>query len=276
MGRFSTARRFFLQRVARFGFSLTLFAASTPILARPTTTLTGIRVSQSSDEHTRVVFDLTGEIEHRLFTLSDPHRVVIDLSDTRKSAAMEVRRNSTSLMSGIRSAGKDNGRLRVVLDMAGKVRPRSFSLEPDGNSGHRLVVDLHATELGPTPIKTSQQERKKQKRQYVIALDPGHGGRDPGAIGKKGTREKDVTLSVAKKLKSLINNTEGYKAILTREGDRFISLRNRVKKAREAEADLFISLHADSFRSPKVKGASVYALSLNGASSEPKPNSRPG
>ena len=268
MGRFSTARRFFLQRVARFGFSLTLFAASTPILARPTTTLTGIRVSQSSDEHTRVVFDLTGEIEHRLFTLSDPHRVVIDLSDTRKSAAMEVRRNSTSLMSGIRSAGKDNGRLRVVLDMAGKVRPRSFSLEPDGNSGHRLVVDLHATELGPTPIKTSQQERKKQKRQYVIALDPGHGGRDPGAIGKKGTREKDVTLSVAKKLKSLINNTEGYKAILTREGDRFISLRNRVKKAREAEADLFISLHADSFRSPKVKGASVYALSLNGASSE--------
>ena len=102
----------------------------------------------------------------------------------------------------------------------------------------------------------------------MIALDPGHGGRDPGAIGKRGTREKDVALSVAKKMKTLINRESGYRAVLTREADRFVSLRNRVKKAREAEADIFISLHADSFHSPNVKGASVYALSLRGASSE--------
>ena len=268
MGPISTARRLFLKRVTRYGLSLALFAGARTALARPTTALTGIRISQSSDEHTRVVFDLSGEIEHRLFTLSDPPRVVIDLSDTRQSQAADVSPKTTNLMRGIRSASKDNGRLRVVLDLLGKVRPRSFVLRPDGKAGHRLVVDLHATELSPTPIKTSQQERNKRKQRFVIALDPGHGGRDPGAIGKKGTREKDVTLSVAKKMKTLINQTSGYRAILTRESDRFISLRNRVKKAREAEADIFISLHADSFHSPSVKGASVYALSLSGASSE--------
>ena len=264
----ATTRRLFLKRLSRYGLSLALLAGAKPAFARAKTALTGIRISQSAEDHTRVVFDLSGDFEHRLFTLNDPHRVVIDLHDTRESQAIDISRESTSLMSGIRSASKDNGRLRVVLDLKGKARPRSFELKPDGKSGHRLVVDLHATKLDPTPIITSQQERNKQKKQFVIALDPGHGGRDPGAIGKKGTREKDVALSVAKKMKTLINQTSGYRAILTREGDRFVSLRNRVKKAREAEADIFISLHADSFHKPNVKGASVYALSLSGASSE--------
>ena len=268
MNSFSTARRFFLKRITRYGLSLALLAGARPALARPKTTLTGVRISQSADDHTRVVFDLSAGFEHRLFTLADPHRIVIDLTNTRKSEAIEIDNVSTSLMSGLRSASKDNDRLRVVLDLQGKVRPRSFELKPDGKYGHRLVVDLHATSLSPTPIKTSQKERKKVKQQFVIALDPGHGGRDPGAIGKKGTREKDIALSVAKKMKTMINRTPGYRAVLTREGDRFVTLRNRVKKAREAEADIFISLHADSFHKSNVKGASVYALSLRGASSE--------
>ncbi len=268
MGAISTARRVFLRRATRVGLSLALFGAARPALARPNRTLTGIRISQSDDDHTRVVFDLTGDVEHRLFTLADPHRVVIDLHDTRQSEALAVGRTKTSLMEGIRSASKNNGRLRVVLDLHGKVRPRSFALRPDGNAGHRLVVDLHATRLSPTPIKTSEQERKRRKPEYVIAIDPGHGGRDPGAIGKRGTREKDVALSVAKRMKAIINRSEGYRAILTRDGDRFVSLRNRVKKARAAEADIFVSLHADSFKSPRARGASVYALSLSGASSE--------
>lgn len=268
MDPFAKTRRLFLKRISRYGLSLALFAGARPALAKPITTLTGIRISQSAEDHTRVVFDLTGDFEHRLFTLSDPNRVVIDLHQTRESQAVDISRKTTTLMTGIRSASKDNGRLRVVLDLQGKVRPRSFELKPDGKSGHRLVVDLHATKLSPTPIKTSQQELKQRKKRFVIALDPGHGGRDPGAIGKRGTREKDVALSVAKKMKTLINRTSGYRAILTREGDRFVSLRNRVKKAREAEADIFISLHADSFHKPNVKGASVYALSLSGASSE--------
>jgi N-acetylmuramoyl-L-alanine amidase len=268
MDSFSTTRRFFLKRISRYGLSLALLTGAKPAFAGPKSTLTGIRISQSADDHTRVVFDLSGDFQHRLFTLADPHRIVIDLTGTRKSEAIEIDNVSTNLMSGLRSASKDNNRLRVVLDLQGKVRPRSFELKPDGKYGHRLVVDLHATNLSPTPIKTSQQERKKVKQQFVIALDPGHGGRDPGAIGKKGTREKDIALSVAKKMKTLINRTPGYRAVLTREGDRFVTLRNRVKKAREAEADIFISLHADSFHKPNVKGASVYALSLSGASSE--------
>ena len=264
----SLTRRLFLKRFSRFGLSLALLAGARPAFAKRGTTLTGIRISQSAEDHTRVVFDLTGDFEHRLFTLADPHRVVVDLTDTRQSQALSIEQKTTNLMSGVRSASKDNGRLRVVLDLDSKVRPRSFELKPDGKSGHRLVVDLHATNLSPTPIKTSQQERSRRKKQFIIALDPGHGGRDPGAIGKKGTREKDVALSVAKKMKTIINRTSGYRAILTRDGDRFLSLRNRVRKARDAEADLSISLHADSFHSPNVKGASVYALSLSGASSE--------
>lgn len=268
MGSLSIARRIFLKRLSRYGASLALFAGASPAFAKSISTLTGIRISQSADDHTRVVFDLTGDIEHGLFTLEDPPRVVIDLKDTRKSKAIEISDKTTNLMSGIRSASKGSGRLRVVIDLQGKARPRSFALKPDGKSGHRLVVDLHATNLDPTPIKTSQKERKQRKKQFVIALDPGHGGRDPGAIGKRGTREKDIALSVAKKMKSIINRTSGYRAVLTRDADRYVTLRNRVKKAREAEADIFISLHADSFHKSNVKGASVYALSLRGASSE--------
>ena len=265
---FSSTRRFFLKRISRYGLSLALLAGAKPAFAKPKATLTGIRISQSADDHTRVVFDLSAGFEHRLFTLADPYRIVIDLKDTRKSDAIEVDNVSTNLVSGLRSASKNNGRLRVVLDLQAKVRPRSFELRPDGKSGHRLVVDLHATNLSPTPVKTNQQERKKAKKQFVIALDPGHGGRDPGAIGKRGTREKDIALAVARKMKTLINRTSGYRAVLTRDADRYITLRNRVKKARQAEADIFISLHADSFHKSHVKGASVYALSLRGASSE--------
>ena len=268
MGSISSARRHFIKRISRYGLSLALLGGLKPVFARSGRTLTGIRISQSADDHTRVVFDLTGNFEHNLFTLSDPPRVVVDLNDTRRSKAIDINSRSTNLLSGVRSASKDGGRLRVVIDLKGKARPRSFALKPDGKSGHRLVVDLHATKLSPTPIKTNQEARNKRKRQFVIALDPGHGGRDPGAIGKYGTREKDVALSVAKKMKALINRESGYRAVLTRDADRFVSLRNRVKKARQAEADIFISLHADSFHSPNVKGASVYALSLRGASSE--------
>ncbi len=268
MDSLSTARRFFLKRISRYGLSLAFLTGASPVLARPKSTLTGIRISQSADDHTRVVFDLTEGFQHRLFTLTDPHRVIIDLTDTRKSNAIDIDNPSTNLMSALRSASRANDNLRVVLDLRGKVRPHSFELKPNAKYGHRLVVDLHATNLSPTPIKTSQEKRRKAGQQFVIALDPGHGGRDPGAIGKKGTREKDIVLSVAKKMKTMINRTPGYRAVLTRDGDRFVTLRNRVKRARDAEADIFISLHADSFHKPTVKGASVFALSLSGASSE--------
>ncbi|MCP4188439.1 MAG: AMIN domain-containing protein [Gammaproteobacteria bacterium] len=264
----SAARRLFLKRLSRYSAGIALLAGSKTSFAEAKTALTGIRISQASSDHTRVVFDLSRGVEHHIFSLSNPSRIVVDLSQTRKSAALAIDQQTTNLLGGVRSALRKSGELRVVFDLKNDVTPRSFALQPDGNSGHRLVVDMHADGFSPTPIVTSQQQRQKQKKDFIIALDAGHGGRDPGAIGKKGTREKDITLAVAKKMKTLINRTPGFRAVLTREDDRLIKLRHRVKKARDAEADLFISLHADSFHSPKVKGASVYALSLNGASSE--------
>ena len=265
---FSTARRLFLKRTTRFSIAFAFLSGHKNSIAASNSALTGIRISQASEDHTRVVFDLSRNIQHNLFVLSDPHRIVIDLSNTRASRALDVSDQTTNLMKGIRSAARDSGELRVVLDLKTKVRPRSFILQPDGESGFRLVIDLHVTNLDPTPIITSQQERRKQKKEMIIAIDPGHGGRDPGAIGRKGTREKDITLALAKKLKVLVNKTPGFKAVLTRERDQYMALRNRVKKAREHRADLFLSLHTDSFRNPSARGASVYALSLNGASSE--------
>ena len=210
------ARRLFLKRLARYGATAALLTGGGKALAGAKTSLTGIRVSQTSEDHTRVVFDLSSGTEHKLFTLSNPPRVVIDLKGTREGSALSVSNKKTSLMRNLRSADKSSGDLRVVLDLKSKVRPRSFSLQPDGKSGHRLVVDLHGTNLSPTPIKTSQQEQRKHKKEYIIAVDAGHGGRDPGAVGKKGTREKDITLAVAKKMKTLIYRVfeKPYKMIL--------------------------------------------------------------
>jgi N-acetylmuramoyl-L-alanine amidase len=269
MDTLTQARRLFLKKLAGIGALMTLPAAARNAhAASAKTALTGIRVASSAPDHTRVVFDLSRAAEHDLFTLNDPNRIVIDLKGVRKSGAMVEELRATPLLDGVRSALRNNKDLRVVLDLKDKARPRSFMLKPDQNNGHRLVIDMHATELSPTPIKTSREQREQKKKQIVIAIDPGHGGRDPGAVGRRGTREKDVTLAMAKKLKKLINRAPGYKAVLTRENDRFVVLRKRVETARKHQADLFVSLHADAFKSPRVEGASVYALSLNGASSE--------
>jgi N-acetylmuramoyl-L-alanine amidase len=269
MNTLTQARRLFLKKLAGISALMTLpVVTQNSYAAAKQAALTGVRVAQTNADHTRVVFDLSDNIEHDLFVLSNPNRVVIDLKDVRKSAALVSDENETELLRSIRSAVRQSDDLRVVLDLKGKARPRSFMLQPDSKNGYRLVVDMHATALSPTPIKTSREQRHAKKKQVVIAIDPGHGGRDPGAVGRNGTKEKDVTLAMGKKLADIINKTPGYKAVLTRSTDKYIVLRNRVKTAREHQADLFISLHADAYKSPRVEGASVYALSLNGASSE--------
>jgi N-acetylmuramoyl-L-alanine amidase len=269
MNTLTQARRLFLKKLAGISALMTLPVVTQNTYAASTiSALTGVRVAQTNSDHTRVVFDLSENVEHDLFILSDPNRVVIDLKNVRKSAALVTDDNETQLLRSIRSAVRHSSDLRVVFDLKGKVRPRSFMLQPDNKNGYRLVIDMHATELSPTPIKTSREKRQAKKEQIVIAIDPGHGGRDPGAVGHNGTKEKDVTLAMGKKLARIINKTPGYKAVLTRNSDKYIVLRNRVKKARSHQADLFVSLHADAYKSPRVEGASVYALSLNGASSE--------
>jgi|GEM_PF-2568841 len=231
------------------------------------TELTGVRVAETTPEHTRIVFDLSGQAEHDLFTLVNPSRVIIDLKGVRKSAALGSI-NKTSLLSRIRSAVRTSNDLRIVLDLSGMVRPRGFMLQPNASNGHRLVIDLFATQLSPTPVVTPVDERHRKKKKILIAIDPGHGGRDSGAVGHKGTQEKDITLSLAKKLELIINATPGYLAVMTRESDHYIGLHKRVEKARKHRADLFVSLHFDAFESPNVEGASVHVLSENGAQLE--------
>jgi N-acetylmuramoyl-L-alanine amidase len=229
--------------------------------------LEGVRMHEAPD-YTRVVFDTSGPVAYDLFTLNDPTRVVIDLKDTGAAAGLDA---NAVAVDGVRvfdlraaPRGRD---YRLVLDVSASVEPKGFTLKPVPPYGHRLVVDLFAR--GPAASKpVAVKDLGDGRRDLLIAVDAGHGGEDPGAIGPDGIREKDVVLKLAKRLAAKLDATDGYRALLVRDGDYYIPLRKRVDIAREARADLFVSLHADAFKSPKVYGASVYTLSERGASSE--------
>jgi N-acetylmuramoyl-L-alanine amidase len=224
-------------------------------------------------DHTRLVFDTSGPVEHSLFVLKNPDRLVIDIRDTRLATDIGRLDYSQTLLSGIRSAQRDGKHLRVVLDLKGAVQPKSFALHPNEEYGHRLVIDLLDSAAAPTPTLTRTTIKslsgKQQAREVVIAIDAGHGGEDPGAIGPNGVREKDVVLAIARRLKALVESEPGMRAVMIRDGDYFIPLTKRVKLARETHrADFFISIHADSFKDRRAYGSSVYTLSPHGASSE--------
>lgn len=271
-------------------------------------------------ESTRVVFDLRGGTAHKFFTLDNPSRVVIDIADARRAPGLDLDSLRRGLVKSVRTGPRDGG-LRVVLDLAGEVSPKSFGLEPNGGYGHRLIFDLFPkTEHNPPgpnedapgevviaqtqaqaqPMPEPRVERKpeaklepkselkpeskteqraevrktpsprREEKPIIIAIDAGHGGEDPGARGKtSGLLEKDVTLRIAKKLAALVDATPGYKAVLTRKGDYFIPLRKRTATARKAQADLFVSIHANSLPTTRdIRGASVYVVSERGATSE--------
>ncbi|MFW2373066.1 MAG: N-acetylmuramoyl-L-alanine amidase [Gammaproteobacteria bacterium] len=220
-----------------------------------------IRLSNHSD-YTRLVFDLSKPVNHKLFTLHKPERVVIDLKQTQllNVAAIEDLHNES--LKGIRTGIRNGDDLRVVLDLKDTSIPRSFVLKPSGKQGHRLVIDLGKK------AREKITRNNRPLRKVVVAIDAGHGGKDPGASGRNGTREKDVTLQIARKLEKLIAKQPGMKPAMIRSSDRFMRLRDRIEKAHEMKADLMISLHADSFPDKRARGASVYALSVGGASSE--------
>jgi N-acetylmuramoyl-L-alanine amidase len=217
-------------------------------------------------DYTRVVVDTSGPVSFDLFTLENPHRVVIDLKDAaaRPGFDPDQRNASGERVLAIRAAPRGS-EYRVVLDLARKVDPRSFTLTPVPPYGDRLVVDLYSS--GPARAVPAVP-LPAEKRDVVIAIDPGHGGEDPGAIGPAGIREKDVVLSISKRLAARIDAMPGFRAVLVRSGDYYVSLRDRTEFAREQRADLFVSVHADAFKSPNVSGGSVYTLSDRGASSE--------
>jgi len=220
-------------------------------------------------DNTRLVFDLNAPVEHNLFVLQNPERIVIDLKATELKTRFPAL-TAASFIKDIRYARREDNNLRVVLDLKRDVKAKSFVLRPQGEYGNRLVVDLiddSQNDKTPRPVR-EDRDNPAHPRKVLVAIDPGHGGDDPGAIGKHGTREKDVVLGIARKLRDMINRQPGMQAMMTRDGDYFISLGKRVQKARAAQADLFISIHADSFRNRHASGSSVYVLSEHGASSE--------
>ncbi len=225
-----------------------------------------IRLSKN-DGYVRLVFDLDSSVQHSIFSLHQPERIVLDLKNSSMPNGMIDMIQANSLIRGIRSGIQNGHDLRVVFDLHDQVSPRSFLLAPSGKAGHRLVLDLHDSEK-KSEQTTSKKPPKKELRDVIIAIDAGHGGRDPGALGRNGTKEKTVTLQLAKKLEKLINDQRGMKAVLTRKDDRYLKLRHRIEKAKKNNADMMISIHADSFPDPRARGSSIFALSVNGASSE--------
>ncbi len=249
--------------IERIGLLLGLMALALAAEAR--TTVENVRI-WSEDERTRVVLDLDRAVAHNIFTLRGPDRIVIDLKDSRMSQALKSLPAGTGSVRSIRSGVRANGQLRVVLDLRQAVRSRSFTTGPNERYGDRIVIDLHRSGA-PKTVKRAADARVAG-RDIVIAIDPGHGGRDPGAIGKGRTQEKHVVLAISKALAERVNAEPGMKAILIRDRDVYVDHRQRMEIARRQKADLFVSVHADAVEDRRPRGASVYALSLRGASDE--------
>lgn len=256
----------------------------------------------AAPDHARLVFDLSGDAPANVFSLDNPRRLVIDLEQSRLNTDLDSLSLDGSAITAVRSGAREGGGLRVVLELSREVEPRHFTLPPNEQYGHRLVVDMEypgesAVQNPIDPIEAMIREQEiaanrprsqasgeasrvdpeavarqpaapHPRRDIIIAIDAGHGGEDPGAIGPSGTREKDVVMEISRRLQRLVDDTEGFRAVMIRDGDYYIGLRQRTQIAREQKADFFVSIHADAFNSPRPNGSSVYALSQRGATSE--------
>lgn len=245
----------------------------------------------------KIVLAVTDSPKHRVFVLDNPSRLVIDVKNAQAEQALGQPSASHPLFAHVRAATKNGSDLRIVIDLKQAVSAKSHKLATNNSDNRHLVVDLlskqdsksvdkakkapeklaHTSsnqaddpdqQIETTKISHSKNKNAANKKRFIVAIDAGHGGDDPGAKGSNGTLEKQVTLAIAKKLQALINGQSGMKAKLVRNGDYYVGLRERMKIARQANADLFISIHADAYNNPDVNGASVYTLSQNGASNE--------
>jgi N-acetylmuramoyl-L-alanine amidase len=254
------------------GIPLLLFAPGIWAASLDETLIDSIRV-RPSPERTRIVFDLSQPVEHKLFSLSNPRRLVIDIEDARlgsdkaKSILENLNYRGTPIKN-MRTASRNVDDLRVVLELEEPVKPRSFVLQPILQYGHRLVIDLYEVEQQVPPISKQVDRISRQMRDVVIAIDAGHGGDDPGAVGEGKFYEKNAVLAIAKKLHLMFQKEPGFKSVLTREGDYYLAHRKRTEIARAQQADVFLSIHADAFKTAEASGASVYAISQQGATSE--------
>ena len=237
-----------------------------PVSTASAADVDAVRLWRAPD-HTRVVLDLSDAAEFSTLSLDNPERFVVDLSQSRLSASLTALPLEGTPISRVRSGIRQGTDLRLVFDLRAPVRTSVFSLSPSDATGHRVVIDLFdATSTAElTPVLSV--ESLEGRRDIVIAIDPGHGGEDPGALGPGGLREKTVVLQIARRLENQLAKIPGFKPMLVRNGDYYVSLKNRRDRARALEADLFVSIHADAFREKSAYGASVYALSTRGATS---------
>jgi N-acetylmuramoyl-L-alanine amidase len=229
-------------------------------------------------DYTRLTLESKDELKHSMFTLRNPERLVLDLETAELSDALGELPSKVApedpYVQGLRVGHNRPGVVRLVLDLKAEVKPQVFTLPPIGEYGHRLVVDLYpVVPHDPLAALIAQTTRTppppgQVTRLATIVIDPGHGGEDPGAIGRYGSREKDITLSIARRLKALVDAEPNMRALLTRDSDFYLSLQARVDKARQVRADLLVSIHADAFVRPHARGSSVFALSERRATSE--------
>ncbi len=251
-------RRHFLQLVG----TVPLLSATTSSSAA-TTSIYGIRLWPAPD-HTRVVLDLDRQVSYTLSTQHNPGKVILTLQQSQPILTLDSQVEGDPRLQSVQTRFDQNGLFVVEFSLRTGVEARSFQLPPNESYGHRLVLDLHNIKSSTTPPAADTSPT----RALTVAIDAGHGGEDPGAIGHKKSREKDIVLSVARRLEKLIQQEPGLRPVMIRKGDYYISLGGRVRKARKQQADLFISVHADGFRKKSAHGASVYTLSNKRASSE--------
>ncbi len=287
--------------------------------AHAATTITSARVWPAQD-YTRLTLESKQPIQHNMFSVKNPERLVIDLEGVEIGDSLngltKLIGNADPYIRSMRVGRFKPGVVRLVLDLKGEVKPQLFDLKPVGEYGHRMVLDVYpahpadplmalleqpknaAPEAQPAPPKPDAQEKTVEEkpkldqslsiagseppapaatspapppelraRTLIVAIDAGHGGEDPGAIGRNGSREKNITLTIARKVKAMVDNQPNMRGVLIRDGDYFIPLGRRVAKARKVNADLFLSIHADAFIKPDARGSSVFALSEHGATS---------
>lgn len=262
----------FRRRLARAGAAALLLCA----IAAAQAEITATRIWPARD-YTRVTFESRDQLSYNLFPLKEPRRLVLDLEGADSGSALAELHTKVAAgdpyIAGLRVALHKPGVMRVVLDLKAEVKPQVFTLKPIADYGHRLVLDLYPLvppdplvalfeldgKLAPAPRKGGAP-KTGVARFATVVIDPGHGGEDPGARGRRGTREKDITLQIARRLKALIDAEPGMRAVLTRDGDYYLALGARVKKARDVRADLFVSVHADAVKRPHARGSSVFML----------------
>jgi len=232
-------------------------------------------------DYTRVTFESSNELKYAMFAIKEPERLVLDLDGVDAGPVLNELQNQVAAgdpyIASLRVARNRPGVTRVVLDLKAEVKPQVFTLKPIADYGHRLVLDLYPV-VAPDPLAAlleldgkiigsgprqapAKGARPRVARLATIVIDAGHGGEDPGARGRRGSHEKDITLMIARRLKGLIDAEPEMRAVLTRDGDYYLPLNARVEKARKVKADLFVSVHADAFIRPHARGSSVFTLS---------------